>query len=167
MQNLGFKNVLGVKNGATVQCLNSSTPGGPGTIYTITIDQNGNWIGSTFEGYNNYGLYAQYDSFDGVNYNSACPAVSDPGSVIQSYGRIISIQTNGTGIYEFQPMLVSLGMIAIVCAIIAVGIRKAQQGVRNLIEETSEDDAIEWYTGPDGREYYRLKPSIRRKLGYD
>jgi hypothetical protein len=163
MQNLGFKNILGVKDGATVQCMESALPGGTGTLHNLQFDQNGNWLTATG---NNFLIYAS-ENYDGVNLSSACPSIANEGHVYQSYGRIVGIQTNGTGIFEYQPLMVSLGMVSIFLAIVMIGIRKAQQGIRNVTEETSEDDPLEWYEGPDGRQYWRVKRSIRRKMGYD
>jgi hypothetical protein len=165
MQELGLKNILGIKNGASLQCLVSNSPGGAGTTYTVVFDQNGNWVSDTLPGLN-YEAYAR-SVYDGSNPGSACPSIANEGTVYTQYGRIVGISQDGTGIYEFQPMYVALGSVAILCAIIAVGIRKAQQGVRNMTEETSEDDPLEWYEGPDGRQYWRVKRSIRRKMGYD
>ena len=165
MQELGFKNILGVKNGTSLQCLVSSSPGGTGTTYSVVFDQEGNWVSDTFPGLNYYS-YAR-SVYDGSNPATACPAIANEGEVYVQYGRIVGQAQQGSGIYEFQPMYVALGTVAILCAIIAVGIRKAQQGVRNMTEETSEDDPLEWYEGPDGRQYWRVKRSIRRKMGYD
>ena len=163
MQRFGFKDILGVKNGSVVRCLESDYPGGPGTVHSLSFDQNGNWLSPTG---NNFLIYAK-NTYDGNSLTSACPSIANEGQVYQSYGRLLGVDTNATGIYEFQGMLTALGMISIVLVVVAVGLRKAQQGIRNVVEETSEDDPVEWYEGPDGRQYWRLKRSVRRKIGYD
>lgn len=166
MQNLGIGNILGRKDGSTVQCRVSGSPGGAGTTYTINLGPDGQWLTSNFLGSSNYKNRA-IAGLDTGNAGSACPAVTNAGSPIEEFGTLVSVEPLGTGIYEYQGLATNIGLVAVVLAVIMAGITLAKRHVSAINEETSDDDAVEWYIGPDGKEYWRIKGAVKRRIGYD
>lgn len=109
----------------------------------------------------NYAQAAQAN-FDG-NLNSLCSFDLTVGlsNFSSTFG---GISSSGTGIFEFIPMTVTAASAAILISVILAGISWAKRVARNFSEETSADDAIEYYEDAQGRERWRIKASVRNRL---
>jgi len=160
---LGLKNLIGVQGASNYTCswTANDIAGGThtGTASGVIVD--GQIISSNSSG----GFYGQAYVNNAVNNysgnpNSFCPnQVSLSGVTISGY--TTGTSEDSTGVFEYKNVITALGALIITLVIIMRGIALVKKGILAVNEETSEEDALEYYIGPNGREYYRVKNKAR------
>lgn len=174
---VGWQSLLGEQGSTTVTCRITTTldeprfdnqvvavneltirSGEAGNSYSIQHLAGGGFFASTSQ--------QQIEDYISANEGlTFCPNTFFPAQTGDQtwsvQGETISTEHGDSGIYEFVTVVVIAVSIMLLMSLVYKGIGVTKTSVNAFTEETDNASNIEYYEGPNGQEYFRIKRKSR------
>lgn len=163
MEKLGLENLIGSNQVSRINCtVRSHVDGQTRAVFDLTgtVEDGILTTFGTVSGSSSRYAGTVKDDYDG-SISSVCRPIQL--GLVQYEVLSTSQEESNTGVFEYKDVMFSIAIIAVLLTILIKGIAITRRGVNVINEETSEYDNVEYYLGHNGKEYWRVKSSARRR----